>query len=222
MHLIDRTGFQTLLDVVVSKGYSLIGPTVRDGAVMYEPIRSADDLPRGYSDEQEPAGYELSRSPADTLFGCAVGPGSWKKYLFPPRTTVFSATRAGKGFTVSTGTPAESPPKLAFIGVRPCDLHAIGIQDSVFLSGDYHDPGYAAVRRNCLLVAVNCTAPGGSCFCGSLGSGPKANDGADLILTEVADDGTHWMMSRIVLRRRMNGRQRPMRFRRRAWLCRSG
>jgi ferredoxin len=79
------------------------------------------------------------------------------------------------------------PPRRAFFGVRPCELAAIAAQDRVFLGGAHRDPAYAARRAACLLIAVQCTRPGGTCFCASLGTGPRAAAGFDLALTEVAD-----------------------------------
>ena len=71
----------------------------------------------------------------------------------------------------STTTP------LAFIGVRSCELHAIEIQDRVFIGGKYVDRDYAARRDGAFLVAVNCHEPGGTCFCASMGTGPKVAGG---------------------------------------------
>ena len=44
---------------------------------------------------------------------------------------------------------------------------------------------YTRARENAFLIAVNCTAPGGNCFCESWGTGPEAREGFDLALTEV-------------------------------------
>jgi ferredoxin len=85
--------------------------------------------------------------------------------------------------------PVDETP-LAFIGVRACELHAIEIQDRVFTGGRYVDRDYAARREDAFLVAVNCFEPGGTCFCTSMGTGPRAESGYDLALTELLD-GEH-------------------------------
>ena len=85
--------------------------------------------------------------------------------------------------------PDDAGPR-AFIGVRACDLHAIAIQDRVFLAGPYTDPVYKARREGVFIVAVNCGKAGGICFCVSMGTGPKATVGFDLALTEIID-GDH-------------------------------
>ncbi len=55
--------------------------------------------------------------------------------------------------------------------------------------GAYPDPFYAARREGAFLVAVNCTVAGGTCFCVSMETGPKAEAGFDLALTEVIETG---------------------------------
>ena len=40
-------------------------------------------------------------------------------------------------------------------------------------------------------MAVNCTEPGETCFCTSMGTGPQAGPGYDLLLTELAGEAEH-------------------------------
>src|SRR5262249_19663783 len=49
----------------------------------YDDIASVADLPRGWTDEQDGGRYRLHRRDDDALFGYAVGPHSWKKFLHP-------------------------------------------------------------------------------------------------------------------------------------------
>jgi ferredoxin len=45
------------------------------------------------------------------------------------------------------------------------------------------------------VVAVNCTEPGGMCFCASMGTGPEVGPGYDLALTERIDaDGRRYLV----------------------------
>ena len=78
--------------------------------------------------------------------------------------------------------------------MRACELHAIAVQDKVFLDGQFVDPGYKARRENLFLVAVNCGQAGGTCFCASMNTGPKATSGFDLALTELLQDGRHYFL----------------------------
>jgi ferredoxin len=119
-----------------------------------------------------------------------VGPHAWKKYFLPPRLRLWQARRDGKGFRVEP--EREDPPRLALVGARPCELHAIAIQDRVLLEGAFRDPHYAARRRELFVLAVNCAVAGGTCFCASMQTGPRASAGFDLALTELlAGPGGH-------------------------------
>jgi len=174
---------QTLINVLAGHGYELIGPTIEQEAIVYGPITSIDDLPRGWTDVQEPGKYRLARRDDDALFGYVVGPFSWKRFLFPPSATVATADRTAEGWRMDT--PADKPPKYAFLGVRACELAALDVQDRVFLNGPYVDPIYRARREQALIVAVNCTQAAPTCFCTSMGTGPRCTAGFDLALTEL-------------------------------------
>jgi len=167
-----------LLDAIRRRGFRLVGPVVKDGAICYDDIGSAADLPAGWTDEQDAGRYRLRRRDDAALFGYAVGPHSWKKYLFPPSARLL---------------PAEEPPEqpFAFIGVRACELTAIAIQDRVFLGGRHPDPQYAGRRDGAFIVAVNCGEAGGTCFCVSMAAGPRATSGFDIAVTELLDDDDH-------------------------------
>lgn len=180
-----------LFAALAARGFSIVGPTLRDGAIVFGDIHGVDDLPAGWTDVQEAGKYRLQRRGDAALFGYAVGPHSWKKFLFPPDVRLWSARRQGSSFEVETGKDAA--PKFAFIGVRACDLAAIGIQDHVFM-GTYADPTYKARREQAFVVAVNCGTAGGTCFCVSMKTGPKAQRGFDLALTEVIESGRHFFI----------------------------
>jgi ferredoxin len=175
--------FQQLLEVLAEQGYRLVGPTVRDGAIVYDELSQVSDLPFGWTDEQNGGTYRLKRRADQVLFGYALGPHSWKKFLHPPALRFWQAKREANGFQITAVDQAV--PRYAFIGVRPCELHAISIQDKVFLSGPFTDPAYQARREDNFIVAVNCGHAGGTCFCVSMNTGPKAAVGFDLALTEV-------------------------------------
>jgi sulfhydrogenase subunit beta (sulfur reductase) len=182
--------FPEFLGALRQLGYDVVGPTVRDGAIVYGPVASVDDLPVGWTDRQEAGRYRLERRGDSALFGYNVGPQSWKKYLFPSRERLFTAERDGDSFRVLP-QPDDARPT-AYLGVRGCELAAIQVQDRVFTGGPVVDPGYQARRRRVLIVAVQCTQAGATCFCTSMGTGPAAGPGFDLALTELlGEDGAH-------------------------------
>jgi len=182
-------GIAALVDVLRSQGYRVVGPTVRDGAIVLEELRSTDALPHGWTARQEAATYRLERRDDDAIFGWAVGPHSWKQELMPSRVRLWRAAHSADGAPAVEEEPGP-PQSLALFGIRPCDLSAIAVQDRVFLGGSYVERDYASRREGAFLVAVNCGVPGGTCFCTSMGTGPRARSGFDLALTEILE-GEH-------------------------------
>jgi ferredoxin len=188
--VIDPKGLDELLAALRGHGYTLIGPTVRDGAVVHDEITSVADLPAGWGDEQEGGTYRLRERGDGALFGHNAGPNSWKSFLFPPTLRLWRAARGEDGDLQFQDASIE-PPRQAFIGVRSCDLHAIAIQDRVFMEGAYVDHDYEARRANSFIVVVNCGQAAATCFCVSMETGPLATTGFDIALTEVLDGDGH-------------------------------
>jgi formate hydrogenlyase subunit 6/NADH:ubiquinone oxidoreductase subunit I len=162
---------------------------VRDGAIVHDPILGIENLPEGWTEVQEGGTYRLRRRDDRALFGYAVGPQSWKPFFFAPTLQLWRARRRDGTFVVLD--KARSAPRLALIGARSCDLHAIAIQDQIFLEGPTVDRAYAARRSGTFVVAVNCGNAGGTCFCVSMQTGPRASFGFDLALTELLDEKGH-------------------------------
>ena len=190
--VIDPAALETLVGSLRARGYRVLGPTVQDGAIVYAELEAAGELPTGWTDRQDGGHYRIERRDDDARFGYAVGPHSWKQFLFPPRVRLWQARRNGGDALEIEEEPVDETP-LAFLGVRSCELHAIEIQDRVFLGGRFVDADYAARRDGNLVVAVNCFEPGGTCFCVSMGTGPRAERGYDLALTEILD-GEHRLL----------------------------
>jgi ferredoxin len=177
------SSLEPLVATLRDDGYRVIGPTVRDNAIVLAEIESADALPYGWGVTLEPGGYRLRRRDDGAAFANSAGPQSWKSFLHPARTELWTARRDDDGgFTVTE--PDEEPPRYAFLGVRGCDLKAIAIQDRILSTPD---SGYARRREQAFIIAVNCTEPGETCFCVSAGSGPDTGPGYDLALTELPD-----------------------------------
>lgn len=183
--VIPKPALAQVFDALRDAGHTLVGPTVREDAIVYDEIAHTSDLPIGWTDEQGPGSYRLRRRDDQSYFGFVVGPHAWKKYLFPPALRLFATRRTGESFEVEPNV--EPPPRYAFIGVRGCELAAIAVQDRVFLDGAVADPHYKARRERAFILAVNCVEPGGTCFCVSMKTGPRCGAGYDLALTELDD-----------------------------------
>jgi formate hydrogenlyase subunit 6/NADH:ubiquinone oxidoreductase subunit I len=189
----NQEQLQTLFTLLQKRGCQLVGPTIRDGAIAYDELNSTADLPVGWTDDQDAGHYRLVRRQDAAYFGYVVGPHSWKKFLYPPVLSLWKANRHKGEMVIASETSVT--PKYALIGVRSCELHAIAILDKIFLQGEYTDPVYKARREKAFIVAVNCVTTGGTCFCVSMRTGPKATSGFDLALTEVIDGQRHYFVA---------------------------
>jgi hypothetical protein len=179
---------EAIVDVLRRRDWRVVAPTVNDKAIVYGEIASAAELPVGWKDVQAPGSYELERRDDEARFGYAVGPQSWKRELLAPSVRLLQIKRANG--TLEPAKDAVDRKRTAFFGVRPCEVAAIKIQDRVLVGGPYADEDYLARRKGSFVIAVNCGEPAANCFCASMGTGPKAEDGYDLVLTEILD-GTH-------------------------------
>lgn len=195
----DSTAFETgshwllpaealgiLFNTLVRLGYTVVGPTVRDGTIDYAPLESINDLPRGWTEVQDAASYRMKQREDDAFFGFSNGPGSWKKFLRPEEELLWQANRSGDTFEIEHEVDTKSG-ALAFFGVRACDLAAIVILDTVLRE----NTNYVARRNSLFTVAVNCSSAGGTCFCVSMKTGPQVAHSFDLALTEVVDGERH-------------------------------
>lgn len=188
--ILPKARLDDLIRLLLQEGFEVIGPKIEQQAIVYGPLQSAKDLPIGWTDRQTPGSYRLEKRQDDAYFGYAVGPHSWKKYLFPPMLRLWQARRTTTGFEVRDNEPG--PPRRAFLGMRACELHALAVQDRVFINreGQFTDPYYAKARERLFLIAVECEHPGGTCFCVSMGTGPAVNPERIPLLASKHEDAT--------------------------------
>jgi ferredoxin len=188
-------GLEALVRALIRRGRTVVGPTVRDDAIVLAELASARELPYGWGVEAEAGTYRLRRRTDRMAFAHSAGPQSWKQYLHPERVRQWTADRSqGGSFTVTE--EVDRPPSYAFLGVRPCDLVAIATQDRVLMGGPHTDDVYQRRRTGTFLVVVECVEPGGTCFCVSMDTGPAVHGSYDLALTEVDDERGHRLWAR--------------------------
>jgi len=192
--VIERCDLDGLFDALSARGYAIVGPTVRQEAIVYDEISSSAELPVGLTDEQDGGHYRLLPREDEAVFGYVVGPHSWKRYQLPADVRLFRARVDERGGLTDVEEPPREPTRHAFLGARSCELHAMGILDRVLLGGPQPDPAERARREDVFVVAVQCGQAGGTCFCVSMGTGPTAESGFDLALTEVLDPGRHYFV----------------------------
>lgn len=167
--MIDSAGLLALVEELRRRGFRVVGPTLRDNAIVLAEIDSAAELPYGWGVDAAPGTYRVRARADKAAFGHSAGPQSWKQFLHPPRQRVWS----------SDAGPDDDPeqPPYAFLGVRACDLAAIAVLDRVLAGGAHPDGPYVGRRDGVFIVAVNCTEPGNLCFCASMGTGPGCGPG---------------------------------------------
>ena len=195
MYRLEADGPDRLIAVLREEGYRVVGPRVEDGAIVIQPYEEGDTLPRGVSEVQTGGHYRLVERGDGKLFDYTVGPQGFKRYLWPPHQTLWSANRTEDGgFTVQE-TQHDEPP-LALFAARACEIDALSVLDGVFDNGDFVDPTYRARRERALIVAVECTRAAETCFCASMNSGPAVEAGFDIALTELFDGSRHTFLAR--------------------------
>jgi len=192
MKIIDIHEFDNLISKLKEKGYITVGPTIQNGAIIYSEINSSSDLPIGFTDTQKPGFYRLEKSDNNAFFNYVVGPQSWKKFLYPSIQKLFTAYYKNNKLEIEKPEPPAT--KYAFIGVRSCEINSIEIQDRVFFGGEYQNSNYKTLRKNSLIVAVNCSKAEENCFCTSMGTGPEVKSGYDILLTEIINEKEHYFL----------------------------
>lgn len=104
-----------------------------------------------------------------------------KKYLLPPRETIFQF-QIGQG---TTCTPVFEEKPRAIVGIHPYDLKAICQLDRIFSDGQ-KDEHYLARRRNTVIIGIDIKKASPYAFCKSMNSA-LAREGFDLWLTDIGD-----------------------------------
>ncbi len=197
IRILSTSGLDALIAELRRRGYRVVGPTVRGDAIVTADIHTSEDLPRGVGDTQEPGKYRTRTRDDDAYFGFADPAQSTKPVFFPAEEVVWRGRREDNHFTVERDTP-DAPP-IALLGARSCDLRAVQIHDKVLADRQFHDAHYVARREGTFTVAVACGDPADTCFCASMGTGPRpaatnpetGEASYDLLLTEVLTDDNH-------------------------------
>lgn len=178
--------FQNLIHALQQSGFSCVGPQVREGAIVYDELNHAEQLPWGLRDHQLPGEYRLEQISEHEAFAFANGPQAIKPILFKPRETIWRVERNKEGKLEFIPANAHEKP-VAIIGARACDIAAMLIQDKVFIEGKQVDVHYRDRREKLFIVAVNCTYSSNNCFCVSAGTGPCIKNNYDIVMTELTD-----------------------------------
>jgi len=185
MHYTTRKeAIQGLIQNLRDRGYVIIGPIVSDGVVRLAEIRGQIDLASGAVDVQAPGRYRLEEN-SQLVFSPVNGPDSPKKYLHPAEVELVKYAEGSRGVEVVSAYSSKT--KYAFFGLRPCDLKGVEVMDRTMMVPGFEDSFYSGLRKSSVFVVVNCTRAGENCFCASMGTGPEADSGYDVAITELPE-----------------------------------
>ena len=138
---IPKVALENLIYNLKRMGHQVIGPQIQNEAVVYKPLKSIGDLPKGYISQQDAGFYRLVYTGHQRFFDVTPGADSWKQFFFPPQTELMHYKRQENGhWRIEEKHPHLTP--IAFFGVFPCDLAAIQIQDLIFMCEEWKDPFY--------------------------------------------------------------------------------
>jgi sulfhydrogenase subunit beta (sulfur reductase) len=72
--VLGKDGLDALIDVLAGRGLTVVGPTVRDGAIVLAEISGGDELPYGWGVELEAGTYRLRAREDGAAFAHSAGP----------------------------------------------------------------------------------------------------------------------------------------------------
>jgi sulfhydrogenase subunit beta (sulfur reductase) len=179
--IIDSEGLDTLIRRLAAEGWQPLAQTVREGDLSIQSVDGVADLPVGLHTDHAPGSSRLTSTDDGTFFTFTPGQASWRAHFSPPREPVWSAVREGDRWVFTPDRPEPAP--TALIGARACEIAALAVADATAAAAG--DVRTEVRRAETFVVGVQCTTPGGTCFCTSMGTGPAIADGADIVLTEL-------------------------------------
>ncbi len=162
----------------------------KDGlrAWMAELQRRADVFAPAFQDDVWT--YQAVAADGDVELDCGNTVRPPKQFVFPQREVLYRFEQGRGGVPTVTETLPDPKPAVVF-GVRPCDGRAMVRNDKVFTCGIV-DPYYQARRDTVTFVGLACAeAASPNCFCLSVGGSPHAEDGLDVLMTEL--DGRYFV-----------------------------
>lgn len=162
--MITQRNLLHLVKEWLGHGKQVSGPVrIKPDRVLYKTLTTADDL---------------------LLDGFIRPANSIKEFIFPRHEKLYDYRRIGKSIELIDLNAAVAD--RIIIGARPCDAAALPIMDRVF-NWDCPDESYNRQRAAATIVTIACATFDEHCFCSSVGLGPAAERGSDVILLPLED-----------------------------------
>ena len=166
---LPRAELDRLFTALRADGRTMVGPDRLDDAVVYDESRPGRAT--GRPDRDRPGSYRLRST---GRIGCSTT-SSGVRLEAVHASGDRAVARGRRGHRRRVGRRANRP-RLAFVGVRACELAALDIQDRAMRAGPLGDADHAARGDAALVVAVECATAAGTCFCTSMGTGPEVTE----------------------------------------------
>jgi ferredoxin len=161
---VSREDLRQLVAGWIEVGKKVIGPVeIKPGLVAFRQLASAESLRLG---------------------GWGRPANSIKEAVFPRHEALYGYRREKN--SIELIDLPETVTEQIVIGAHPCDAAALPILDKVF-NWDFADEFYNRRRAATTVVTLACTAHDDECFCTSVGLGPAAEKGSDVMLFEAAN-----------------------------------
>jgi formate hydrogenlyase subunit 6/NADH:ubiquinone oxidoreductase subunit I len=108
------------------------------------------------------------------------------KHAVFPRVEELLSFRNRDGSVQVSERDLDALPETVIFGLRPCDAAAFASLKAIF-TWDSPDNLFSARLRKMTVVGVSCPRADEYCFCTSVGGGPGATAGSDILLTDSGD-----------------------------------
>jgi len=162
------------------------------------PKRQSLELAAVLAEGHEIFGPVLDAASGEALFDRAANPGLIRLEApipyNPPKSAVFPQSERVMSYRYDRETRRVElsrddlvRPK-ALVGIRSCDLTGLICLDRFYLGQEYVDEVYRDHRKKMLIIANTCVRPFPQCFCVCTDSGPAAQEGFDVNLTDMGND----------------------------------
>ncbi len=157
-YFLPQASLDTLFAALAKDGRRILAPTDRDGRSELNPVTTVAEVAKDY---------------VQTIL-------SGKETVFPKVERMLSYDLAPGKVDLKSSEPNARPTVL--FGVRPCEAAGFGALDAVF-NWDTRDSFFNARMAQLAVIGVSCTRKDDACFCTSVGGGPGATRGSDILLT---------------------------------------
>ncbi|MDQ1255573.1 MAG: Heterodisulfide reductase subunit [Candidatus Hydrogenedentes bacterium] len=162
-------------DVITQKALlELVGQWIGRGKRVVGPRLAKDDVVYLYAPLESAAALKLD--------GFIHPQNSIKEFFFPRHEAIY--TYQFKGQKIALGDVEVPDMEQVIVGARPCDAASLPVLDKVF-NWDSEDTFYTRRRKQTTVISLGCIEYDDQCFCTSVGLGPAAEQGSDVLLLPV-------------------------------------